>query len=199
MPFLTLANALTATRLGLIGPLAWLCVTGHWVLALAVFWTCVLTDVFDGKLARARAQVTAFGGIFDHATDATLVAVVLVVFSAGAVVAVPLLLPILTTLAFVQYALDSKILAGAPLRASGLGRFNGVAYFVFAGTLIHFGAIDTWLSVAPAHAATTYAILAVDLVVSYLLPVAAWLLVLSTLVSMGDRLLTWRRLRRRAQ
>jgi len=35
--------------------------------------------------------------------------------------------------AFVQYMLDSKALAGQPLKASSLGKYNGISYFVFAG------------------------------------------------------------------
>jgi phosphatidylglycerophosphate synthase len=35
--------------------------------------------------------------------------------------------------AFIQYMLDSKALAGQPLKASSLGKYNGISYFVFAG------------------------------------------------------------------
>jgi len=47
---------------------------------------------------------------------------------------VPALLPVLVPVAFVQYVLDSRALAGQRLRTSALGRMNGIAYFALAGT-----------------------------------------------------------------
>ena len=46
----------------------------------------------------------------------------------------PLVLPGLVAAAFVQYTLDSRALAGQRLRASALGRWNGIAYFVLLAT-----------------------------------------------------------------
>jgi hypothetical protein len=84
----------------------------------------------------------------------------------------PLILPVLIPAAFLQYMLDSKSLSGKPLRSSHLGRYNGVCYFIFAGfpvmqitlgiTLIPFDWF-MWLG---------------------------WGLVLSTAISMIDRLVT---------
>ena len=45
----------------------------------------------------------------------------------------PVVLVYVIPAAFIQYMLDSKALAGQPLKASSLGKYNGISYFVFAG------------------------------------------------------------------
>ena len=73
-------------------------------------------------------------------------------------------------LAFTQYALDSDVLKGQPLRASSLGRYNGIAYYVYAAFLIGLPLLaDTFLTPGIIYA-------------------VGWGLVLSTLLSMLDRL-----------
>jgi hypothetical protein len=76
---------------------------------------------------------------------------------------------VLVAAAFLQYVLDSRALAGRRLRASGLGRANGVAYFVLLGIPVVQGA----LGLAWPAAETVRAL--------------GWLLVASTLLSMGSR------------
>ena len=90
---------------------------------------------------------------------------------------VPLLLPILVMAAFTQYTLDSSALAGQPLRASLLGRYNGILYFVLAGFPIMQHALNTYL--LP------------DIAFMYF----AYLLIVSTLISMTERLVTLIRLK----
>ena len=89
------------------------------------------------------------------------------------------LLPLLVVIAFVQYVLDSRWLAGQPLRASALGRWNGICYFVPAGIVVTREALGL---TQPA-----------DRVVAFL----AWLLVASTALSIADRGMTLLRVRRR--
>jgi hypothetical protein len=75
--------------------------------------------------------------------------------------------------------LDSKSLAGQPLRASMLGRWNGVCYFVLVGVPVIRDALDlAWPG-------------------PLLVRVLGWVLVASTLVSMADRLFAL--VRRRAR
>ena len=45
----------------------------------------------------------------------------------------PYVLVLVIPLAFLQYMLDSRVITGQPLRASFIGRYNGIAYFVYAG------------------------------------------------------------------
>jgi phosphatidylglycerophosphate synthase len=170
---MTWANFLTSLRLVTAPLCAWSVIGGHWPAACAVFFFAVATDVLDGMLARRFDQVSAFGGLFDHGTDAIFVTVTL----AGLALIgwVPWLLVVLIPSAFIQYTLDSKALAGKALRTTRIGKSNGVLYFGLAGTIIVRQTLEVeWLPVLAISA-------------------FAWLLVASTLVSMLDRLVTWRR------
>jgi hypothetical protein len=93
--------------------------------------------------------------------------------------AFPWILPVLVGTAFAQYVVDSYWVDRARrLRPSRLGRYNGVLYFVPLGgdLLVRLGSS----SLRPAVTAV------------------AWLLVASTLVSIGDRLIATVRARRPA-
>jgi hypothetical protein len=82
---------------------------------------------------------------------------------------VPAPLPFLVALAFLQYTLDSKSLAGQPLRASFLGRWNGIFYFVMVGIPV----VRDALGLAWPGPGLVMAI--------------GWAMVASTVISMGDR------------
>lgn len=171
-PWRTTANGLTALRLlaapalaaAVLAPLPWP--------ALGLFGLAVATDLLDGRVARRWGEVTPLGGLLDHATDAAFVSLGL-----GALALrgeVPGALPCLVAVAFLQYALDSRVAAGRPLRASGLGRANGIAYFALLGVPLVREALGLAFP-GPS-------------VVGGL----AWLLVVSTLLSMLDRWLARR-------
>ena len=80
--------------------------------------------------ARLAAQdhPPEIGGLLDHSTDALFCTVGLGALAWTGVV--PVALPCLVAAAFVQYVLDSRSITGQPLRASFLGRWNGIFYFV---------------------------------------------------------------------
>jgi phosphatidylglycerophosphate synthase len=167
--WLTRANALTLLRLAAALPLACAIVAGEARLAAALFAAAVATDILDGRVARRFGESSALGGLLDHAADATTV-----VCGLGALAwrgAVPEPLPALVALAFAQYALDSRALAGQRLRASALGRANGIAYFVLLGAPLARDALG--LS-APGPA---------------LVRGLGWALVATTLLSAADRAL----------
>ena len=129
----TWSNALTTARL-VAAPFFFCAVSQQAALPAAlIFWGAVATDVADGRVARARGETSNLGGLLDHATDASFVAMGLYALSMHGIV--PVALPILVVLAFVQYMLDSKSLAGRALRASWLGRWNGIFYFVPLGVV----------------------------------------------------------------
>ncbi|MDZ7686006.1 MAG: CDP-alcohol phosphatidyltransferase family protein [Gammaproteobacteria bacterium] len=169
MDKLTLPNALSASRL-LLAPLCFTAVTHErWIVAAALLFLAITTDVIDGRLARRRGLVTSFGGLLDHGSDAFFVTLTL---AALAVVGlVPWLLPLLVAAAFAQYVLDSRALAGQPLRASRLGRYNGIAYFVLAG------------------APVVHAALGLELLPAGLFYALGWVLVATTITSMADRVI----------
>ena len=124
----TRANALSLLRLVVAPLLAAAIFAGRAEVATAIFALAVATDFADGAVARRYGESSSLGGLLDHGIDATLCVLGLAAHAAAGVV--PWALPVLVATAFAQYVLDSKSLAGRPLRASRLGRWNGIAYFV---------------------------------------------------------------------
>ena len=166
-----MANALTAVRLLLVFPFAFFMARGDArsaIFALAAWVVAVITDLLDGRVARRRRTVTAWSGAFDHSSDFLFVTCGL--FAGALRGAFPWILPSLITAAFAQYVIDSYwIHRHTKLRGSKLGRYNGILYFVptLMDSLIRMGL----------------------LFLQPVLTILVWLLVLSTLVSMGQRLM----------
>lgn len=166
-----MANALTAIRLLLVAPFAFSMARGDERSALfaLILWTVALaTDFLDGPIARRRGTVSALSGAFDHTSD--FLFVVSGIFAGATRGVFPWILPICITAAFAQYAIDSYWLhRQIKFRGSKLGRYNGMLYFVppCMDILIRLG-------------------------VRFLQPlptILAWALVVSTLVSMSQRLI----------
>jgi len=163
----TRANALSCIRFAAIPALVVaIYANAAWV-AVAVFALAVASDVLDGIVARRFDEQSGLGRLFDHAADAAFV-------TAGAatlahVGVLPPLLPTLIAASFLQYALDAKIAMGSGPRPSTLGRWNGIAYYAIVAIPIVREALGFgWPGPV--------------LVVSL-----GWLLIGSTLVSMGER------------
>jgi phosphatidylglycerophosphate synthase len=169
----TRANALTLLRLLAAPCLVLTILAGQvWAAALLVA-LAVVTDLADGRVARRFGEVTRLGGLLDHAVDATFV-------TAGSAAlawlgALPAALPPLIALAFLQYALDSSPAGTGVLRASRLGRWNGIAYYAVVALPLARDA----LGLTQPAAQWVYGM--------------GWLLVASTLVSIADRLCAARR------
>ena len=179
--WLTAANAVSLGRLAAT-PFSLVAVLdANWRLAGMIFAGAVASDFLDGIIARWRNTVSNLGGVLDHTADAVFVAITLwgiayLEVGTGSDV-VPGILPWFIVLAFLQYLFDSKALSGAPLRASWLGRVNGIAYYVVAGTVIGRNALGLdWLP----DEAIYWSALAV---------------LVSTLISMFDRLRALAKLR----
>jgi phosphatidylglycerophosphate synthase len=127
-----IANGVTVLRLLLIAPTAVGFARPDLVLP-SVLLTCIavaiLTDYFDGVLARRLGTASPAGTLLDHAADFLFVTAAL----AGAAYAglVTPLLPLLISVAFIQYVLDSRFVhRGSSLYPSRIGRWNGILYFV---------------------------------------------------------------------
>lgn len=164
----TRANGLSLLRL-LIAPVLALAITkGAAAVATALFWLAVATDVADGRVARRMGELTPYGRLLDHAADATFVAVGTAALAW--VGALPVVLPLLIAVAFLQYALDSRWLAIREPRRSRLGHWNGIAYYVIVGVPVMRDA----LGLAWPQATLVRAL--------------GCVLVASTLLSMADRL-----------
>ena len=176
------ANSLTMIRLVFAPMLGWSITHGNWWLAAFTMAGAIASDVFDGKLARSQGTASSFGGFFDHATDAIFVST-----GAWALAGVGLINPWLWPLigiAFLQYTLDSNSLRGQELRTSKLGRYNGVGYYALISTAIGHQALGTTL-LSPARLPALQELLGT---LQSALGAAAWLLLVSTLISMVDRL-----------
>ena len=112
---LTWANALTSLRLLLCLPVYLLIEQQRWLPCVLCLFVAVLTDVFDGKMARKLHQASPMGGFFDHATDALFVT-----FGCLALASIDIINPWLAWLipiAFIQYSVDSRLLARLRLAA----------------------------------------------------------------------------------
>jgi phosphatidylglycerophosphate synthase len=166
-----MANALTAIRLLLVAPFAFFMAKGDTRSAIIAFvaWLVALaTDFLDGPIARRRGTVSPLSGAFDHTSD--FLFVVSGIFAGAFRGAFPWILPVCITAAFAQYAVDSYWFhRQLKFRGSKLGRYNGMLYFVppIMDILVRLG--------------TGF--------LQPLLTILVWVLVLSTLVSMGQRLM----------
>ena len=166
-----MANALTAVRFLLVLPFAFFMAKADKssaIFALVMWVVALITDLVDGPIARRRRTVTAISGAFDHTSDFLFVTSGM--FAGALRGAFPWVLPSLITAAFAQYVIDSYwVHRHAKLRGSKLGRYNGMLYFVppCMDILIRMGLRF----------------------LEPLLDILVWLLVLSTLVSMGQRLM----------
>jgi phosphatidylglycerophosphate synthase len=166
-----MANALTAIRLLLVAPFAFFMAKGDMRSAIIAFvaWLVALaTDFLDGPIARRRGTVSPLSGAFDHTSD--FLFVVSGIFAGAFRGAFPWILPVCITAAFAQYAVDSYWFhRQLKFRGSKLGRYNGMLYFVppIMDILVRLG--------------TGF--------LQPLLTILVWVLVLSTLVSMGQRLM----------
>jgi phosphatidylglycerophosphate synthase len=168
-----IAHLLTSTRLLLVVPFAlWMLrddATARW-LAAAALVVAIVTDLLDGPAARrSGGGGSAAGRAFDHGTDFLFVSAGL--FAMAARGAATWWLPVLVCVAFSQYVIDSYVLRRErQLRMSQLGRWNGILYFVPLCADV----------VSRSAAGALHA------------PIAwlGWALAASTLLSIGDRLLS---------
>ena len=166
--WLTRANGLTLLRL-LTAPVLAITVTdGSAVAAAALFWLAVATDLADGRVARRYGEVSEYGRLVDHTADAAFVTVGTAALAW--IGALPVALPPLIAVAFLQYAFDSRFSGGKDLRPSRLGHWNGIAYYVVVAVPIMRDALGlAWPGAS-------------------LVQGFGWLLVASTLLSIVRRL-----------
>ena len=173
---MTLANLLTALRLLLAVPAALAFAQPEFMtplLLLSLVGVAIATDFGDGIVARRTGTASPRGQLFDHTTDFLFVTSGLT----GAAIAgqVTVALPIVIVVAFSQYVLDSYFLhRKKQLHMSFLGRWNGMFYFVPL-VLIAVSRLDLVAGVAEP--------------LSTLIGLLSYLLVLSTVVSIVDRLI----------
>ncbi len=169
-----MANLLTAIRLLLIVPVAWGIADAEQMsglVLLLLLLIAILTDYFDGIVARATHTASARGQLFDHGTDFLFVTTGLAA-CAYAGITNPYLPPLIV-LAFAQYVLDSYYLFRQKvLRMSFLGRWNGIFYFAPL-LIVAFARLGLGQDVRD--------------VLEMLAALVVWALVISTVLSIVDR------------
>ena len=174
--WVTRANGLTLLRLLTAPVFAAAVLADAPRLAAVLFALAVATDLADGWVARRFGETSPSGELVDHAVDAIFVTTGAAALAAVGVL--PAVLPVLIACAFLQYAVDSWLTTARGLRASALGRWNGIGYYAIVGTPVVRDALGLgWPDAG-------------------LVMALGWGLVASTLVSMGDRLRRFVRARR---
>jgi cardiolipin synthase len=166
--WLTRANGLTLLRLLAAPLLARAILKGSASAGGVLFLVAVATDLVDGRVARRYGEDSRLGALADHVVDAAFVTFGCAALAQRGVL--PAALAPLIALAFAQYALDSRALGAQGLRGSRLGRWNGIAYYAAVGVPVLRDALGVAWPPAP------------------LVRALGWALLVSTLVSMADRL-----------
>ncbi len=167
--WLTRANALTCIRVAAVPAVVVAIHADAAWLALAVFALAVASDVADGIVARRFEEQSGLGRLFDHAADAAFVTAGAAALAHAGIL--PPLLPTLIAASFLQYALDANVTKASGPRPSTLGRWNGIAYYVIVAIPIARDALG------------------IDWPAPGLVMALGWMLIGSTLVSMGDRMI----------
>ena len=107
--------------------LAWLCAfeSGHRSAAVlgSIAIAGAISDLLDGRIARHMKIAGGVGRWLDAIADISFVLTALT--SEAWVRAIPFYIPSLIAISFSQYAVDSMLLAGAPIK-SRLGHFGGI-------------------------------------------------------------------------
>src|SRR5262249_36363208 len=116
------ANLLSASRLVLAA--IWAIAFAHGCRTPAFLGTIAIlgavSDLLDGNLARRMRIEGSFGRWFDSAAD--IVFILTALLCEASIGALPFYIPILIAASFSQYAIDSMLLSGNPIR-SRLGHF----------------------------------------------------------------------------
>ena len=122
------ANLLSASRIVLA--LAWLLAfeAGHTGAAVlgSIAIAGAISDLLDGHVARRMGIAGGVGRWLDSVADIIFVLTALCCEAWSG--AIPFYIPILIAISFSQYAVDSMLLSGAPIK-SRLGHFGGIINF----------------------------------------------------------------------
>lgn len=179
------ANVLTGIRFILAPLLGWAVWQSRWFVAAFIVITAIGSDVLDGRMARRHGVVSAFGGFFDHGTDALFVSLGAWALAEQGLIS-PWLWPCIA-LAFIQYAADSRVLKGRHLRTSRIGKYNGLSYYAIVATAVGGQAlyqVAEAMSEIPVPSVVIQSLALLDQGVL----LASWILVFTTFLSMADRL-----------
>lgn len=137
-----MANLLTIGRMALIIPfIAAFLLNAPWGLkaAFVIFVAASVTDFLDGRIARARGEVTALGAALDPLADKLLIAAALIlllrngVIHGAGVIAVLIIVLREILVSGLREAVTAK---GGALPVTGLAKMKTAAQLLAAGALI---------------------------------------------------------------
>ncbi|MBQ9861267.1 MAG: CDP-diacylglycerol--glycerol-3-phosphate 3-phosphatidyltransferase [Clostridia bacterium] len=180
---MNLPNKLTVVRI-ILAPLFLLFAVWefpfHYAVALVVFIAAALTDMFDGKIARARGLITNLGKFLDPLADKMLTTAAFLLFMVTGQMNVWALMIVLTR----EFMVTSvRLLAakdGTVIAASFWGKFKTVAQFIaiiYTLTALEF---STWQSSILSAFALPEAVFSIPLIVGEVL---IWISVVLTAAS----------------
>ncbi len=137
-----MANILTLARIVLIVPfVALFLVDASWNMTAAfiVFVIAALTDFLDGRIARARGEVSALGAAIDPLADKLLIAAALILLVRNGVIAgagVVAVIVIILREMLVSGLREAVSARGGALPVTGLAKWKTAAQIVAAGLLL---------------------------------------------------------------
>ncbi len=137
-----MANLLTLGRIALIVPfIAAFLTNAAWNMtaALVIFVIAALTDFFDGRVARARGEVSALGAALDPIADKLIIAAALILLVRNGVIhgpgVVAVILIILREI-LISGLREAIAAQGKNLPVSMLGKWKTTAQLIAAGFLL---------------------------------------------------------------
>ena len=137
-----MANLITLARIGLIIPfIAAFLTNAPWNMtaAFVIFVIAALTDFLDGRVARARGEVSALGAALDPLADKLLIAAALILLARNGVIAgygvIAVLIIVLREL-LVSGLREAVTAKGAALPVTGLAKWKTAAQLIAAGGLL---------------------------------------------------------------
>ncbi|MFC1551026.1 CDP-diacylglycerol--glycerol-3-phosphate 3-phosphatidyltransferase [Candidatus Latescibacterota bacterium] len=150
---LTLANMLTIFRIILVPVYLWFFSRGTWgsvVIALIVFVTAAVTDLYDGRLARQMKEETSLGKFLDPLADKFLVLGALVQFWLMGLVNGWLVGVIVIRDVYVTVMRIAAIMKGTELKTSGDAKLKtGIQLTVVITTIVFTGGRMIAMTLAP--------------------------------------------------
>lgn len=137
-----MANIFTLSRMALIIPfVAMFFIAAPWGLnaALAIFVVASVTDFLDGRIARARGEVSALGAALDPLADKLLITTALILLARNGVIhgagIIAVIIIILREL-LVSGLREAFTAKGGSLAVTGLAKMKTAAQLIAAGVLI---------------------------------------------------------------
>ncbi len=137
-----MANILTLSRMALIIPfVALFYIAAPWGLkaALAIFVIASITDFLDGRIARARGEVSALGAALDPLADKLLITAALILLARNGVIhgagIIAVIIIILREL-LVSGLREAVTAKGGSLAVTGLAKMKTAAQLIAAAVLI---------------------------------------------------------------